>query len=213
MSASQPEITLAIAPGCPHCPNLMQLLGEMVKQGELASMQVINIASANEFAEQHGIRSVPWMQIGPFILTGVHNKSEIRQWLERAGTETGIRDYINEQLTSGELATVTSMVQTSPDALRQFLPLMTDDKTNINVRLGIGAILEDLAGNTILLRLQDGLIDLLKHKQARVRGDAAHFLSLLQNPDVIPELKTLSNDTDPEVREIAQESVEELEGL
>ncbi len=213
MSATQLEITLAIAPGCPHCPNVLQALGEMVKRGDIAAMRVINIAVEQEFTERHHIRSVPWLKIGPFILTGAHSQSEIKQWVEQANSEEGIRNYISSKLTDGELDTVTGMVQQSPDALLHFIPLIEDDKTNINVRLGIGAILEELAGQEILYALLPELLKLLKHSQARVRGDAAHFLSLLHNKTAIEALQQLHDDPDTEVREIAAESIESLEAL
>lgn len=209
----QTDITLAIAPGCPHCPGLLQVMNELVKRGDIGSLQVVNIATVTDFAEQHHIRSVPWLKIGPFILTGVQSQAEIKQWLARAQSEHSIRDYIADKLTDGELDNVTAMVQQSPDALLQFLPLISDEQTNINVRLGMGAILEELAGNEILLVMQNGLQDLLGHSQARVRGDAAHFLSLLKNPAVINVLNVLQNDPDPEVREIASETITELQAL
>lgn len=213
ISSRQHEIILAISPGCPHCPNVMQALGEMVKRGDIAAMRVINIASDQEFAKQHHIRSVPWLKIGPFVLTGAHTQSEIKNWLDKANSTEGYREYVSTMLSDGELATVSEMLQQNPATVLSFIPLIEDEETNINVRLGIGAILEELAGQTILLPLLPELVKLLHHSQTRVRADAAHFLSLLHSKTAINALQKLHNDPDAEVREIAAESIESLQAL
>ncbi|MDH5178353.1 MAG: HEAT repeat domain-containing protein [Gammaproteobacteria bacterium] len=207
------NITLAIAPGCPHCPNVMQALSEMVKQGDIGSMHVINIAVETDFAEQHRIRSVPWLKIGPFILTGAHTRHEIKQWYDKVNSPTGVADYMVTMLTEGQLVTVTQMLQAQPAAIHSLIPLITDTALNINVRLGIGAIMEDFAGQPLLHPLLPELVRLLEHPQARVRGDAAHFLGFLHDPSAISALTQLQNDSDTEVREIAQESIEQLASL
>ena len=206
-----PQVTLAIAPGCPHCPGMMEILGQLVKKGDIASLQTVNIAVQQEFATNNEIRSVPWLKIGPFILQGLHTQQEISRWIERCQSETGIQDYFAELLSNGELATVSRAIQASPDIIHQLVPLISSDQTNINVRLGMAAILEELAGQTILENLLDDLVALLKHQQARVRGDAAHFLSFIPSARTIAALKAAANDPDDEVREIVEESLEELE--
>lgn len=210
MNTAPIEVSLALTPQCPHCPSMLEILGQLVKKGEIGALHVINIATATDYARLHGIRSVPWMMIGPFVLQGLHNRQEIEGWLARSRSEQGVLDYFTELLSNGELASVTHAVKHSPHIIRLFIPLISSDETNINVRLGIGAILEDLAGEPLLNELQDDLIRLLGHHTARVRGDAAHFLSFVHSRAAIEPLRACLNDPDAEVREIAQESLEAL---
>lgn len=210
MDLPAPEATLAITPSCPHCPSMLEVLGQAVKQGTVAALHVINIEQQPEFAGHHRIRSVPWMKIGPFVLHGLHNKQEIDAWLARARSAQGMTDYLTEMLSSGELGAVTDAVRQSPAILKLFIPLISDDDTNINVRLGMGAILEELAGQPLLEPLEDGLITLLNHADARVRGDAAHFLAFTPSSAAAEALQQLQNDPDADVREIAAESLETL---
>ena len=205
-----PEATLAITPVCPHCPGMMEVLGQLVKKGNISALHIINIAAQNEFAGKNEIRSVPWLRLGPFILQGLHTQQEIQSWIDRYQSDTGIEDYFTELLSNGELDTVARAIKTSPEIIQQLIPLISSDETNINVRLGLGAILEDLAGLAILDILLKDLIQLLSHSNPRVRGDAAHFLSFIHSPDALTALQQRSEETDPEVREIIEESIETL---
>ncbi len=210
MSLPPPEVTLAITPVCPHCPVMLEVLGREIKKGGIAALHIINIGQQTDYAQANNIRSVPWLKIGPFILQGLHSPQEIETWLTRAQSEQGMQEYFTELLSNGELATVTDAIKQSPDSIRLFVPLLSSDETNINVRLGMGAILEDLAGQPILDRLLDKLIDLLQHGNARVRGDATHFLSFIKSSAAVEALQTCLNDPDQDVREIAAESLEAL---
>jgi len=53
------RVILFIAPGCPHCPAVLQALSELLKDGEIAEMEVSNMALLPEKSQQLGIRSVP----------------------------------------------------------------------------------------------------------------------------------------------------------
>lgn len=210
MSIATPQVTLAITPTCPHCPGMLEVLSQLVKKGDIGTLQVVNIATASEFAANNNIRSVPWLKIGPFILQGLHKQHEIQTWLEKSQSAQGIQEYISELLSNGDLASVGQTLQQSPDIIKLLIPLIESDETNINVRLGIGAILEDLAHQPILEQLLDDLLELLNHDNPRVRGDAAHFLSFIKSVRVMEPLKRCLSDPDEDVREIAQESLETL---
>jgi len=207
------KITLAISSTCPHCPAAMQTLTDMLKSGEIASIEIFNINNEAALVEQYQIRSIPWLRIGPFVLHGLHSRAEIKQWYRTASSPEGVQEYISKMLDEGNLADVETMLQLSPDLIHNFIPLITDDNSSINVRLGISAIIEELAGDERLQPLQEELLGLLEHKLARVRGDAAHFLSQLHDVKAIPALEKLQSDPDHDVREIASDAIEYLTSL
>jgi len=210
MNLPTPEVSLAITPSCPHCPSMLAVLGQLVKNGDIGSLHIVNITQQTGFAADNQIRSVPWLKIGPFILQGLHSQKEIETWLARAQSEQGMLEYFTQMLSDGELETVTRALKQSPETIKFFIPLISSDETNINVRLGMGAILEDLAGQRIVENLLDDLIELLNHADARVRGDAAHFLSFIKSSAAIAALQKCLNDSNEDVREIAAESLEAL---
>ncbi|MCU7801111.1 MAG: thioredoxin family protein [gamma proteobacterium symbiont of Lucinoma myriamae] len=69
------KVKLFIAPGCPHCPNVLQALSELIKDGEIAEMEVSNMALVPEKAQELNIRSVPWIKIGP--LNSLAHKAKV----------------------------------------------------------------------------------------------------------------------------------------
>jgi thiol-disulfide isomerase/thioredoxin len=58
--------TLFISGTCPHCPAVMQSLTQLVKAGKLARLDIFNIELNADAAATRGVRSVPWVQLGPF---------------------------------------------------------------------------------------------------------------------------------------------------
>jgi len=206
-----PDAELLIAPGCPHCPAVLGALADLVKKGRLGRLTVINLATHPDEGEQRGARGVPWIRIGPFIMTGAHHPAELDAWTTRAASEDGQRSYLVEQLGAGELNTVISACRAAPGLLTPLLSLAGDLETPYAVRIGIGAVLEDLGPDGLL----KGMIPTIEQtlaasEHANVRADAAHFLGLSGSSSARPALERLARDTDASVREIAVESLDEL---
>jgi len=74
-------------------------------------------------------------------------------------------------------------------------------------------VFEGLEGNPALQRTIEALIALSAHREAHIRGDAAHLLSLTHDPAVQPHLQRLLADAVADVREIAREGLERLSAL
>jgi hypothetical protein len=207
-----PDAELLIAPGCPHCPAVLTALADLLKQARLGRLTVINLATHPEEGERRGARGVPWIRIGPFIMTGAHRPAELEAWVTRAASEDGQRSYLLEQLGGGELSSVVAACRRDPALLTPLLSLAGDLETPYAVRIGIGAVLEDLGPDGLL----HGMVpvieqDLADSEHPSVRADAAHFLGLTGSTAARTALERLAQDTDPSVREIAVESLGELD--
>jgi HEAT repeat protein len=87
---------------------------------------------------------------------------------------------------------------------------MADPEAKINVRLGVGVIIEEMAESDAFKVVVPRLIEYLSSKDARIRGDASHYLSLIKDRSVIPLIEKLLTDESEEVREIAQDSLDDL---
>lgn len=188
----------------------MQMLTELMKAGELAELRIVNIEENPELARQLGVRSVPWLQIGPFELQGNRSRQEISLWLERASNFAGLTEYLDEVLAEGNIGYAKKLVQRYPQALENVIALMADPQAKINVRLGVGVMIEEMAESDAFKVVVPRLIDYLSNKDARIRGDACHYLSLTRDRAIIPFIEKLLTDESEEVREIAQESLDEL---
>ena len=82
--------------------------------------------------------------------------------------------------------------------------------TKINVRIGIGVIMEEFEGTEILQGYVEQLGELSRHEHASVRADACHYLALTGSEIATDYLKVATNDENPEVREIAVDGLEAL---
>ncbi|MDJ0741379.1 MAG: HEAT repeat domain-containing protein [Gammaproteobacteria bacterium] len=210
MSNTAVTVELLIAPGCPHCTAALAALADLVKQDTIGRLDIINIASHPDAAEARGVRGVPWLRIGPFELSGAHSREELQTWIDRAGSRDGLRSYLSEGLAAGQLGSVTSACRRSAELRPPLLDLAADLDTPFAVRIGVGAVLEDLAGDGLLVDLVDAIAALAASAQPQVRADAAHYLGLAGSPAARARLRELLDDPDREVREIAAESLAQL---
>ncbi len=206
----RPEALLFVAPGCPHCPTVLEGLSRLIKEAVLSRLEVVNVAASPERARELGVRAVPWLRLGEFHFEGLMSPGELREWAERSGSREGMTAYFNHLLTTARRRTVEDILRHSPEHLQSLVALMAAPETGIHARLGIAATLEELQDTDILVDLVEPLGGLSRSPEVRIRADACHALSLSGSPEAIPYLEACLEDADPQVREAAQDAIEEL---
>jgi thioredoxin-like negative regulator of GroEL len=206
MPDNAPHALLFTAPGCPHCPGVRAALEKLHKEGVISSLQTVSIADAPERAEELGIRSVPWLQLGEFILTGAQTPQQLRQWAERAASGE-MSDYLRDLLANGELAAAEVLLSNAPQHLPALLSLLEAADAPMQVRMGVSAIIEALEGTQAVKELLPVLIEMSHHSDHRLRSDACYFLGLSHSTDALPSLNARLDDDSSEVGEIAAEAI------
>lgn len=207
---ARPDALLLLTATCPYCPAVLAALNDLVKSGDIGRLEVVNIGAHPEIAQRYGVRTVPWVRLGPFELEGLRSPAELKQWVERADTPEGLAEYFHELLKEGALQKVSTSAARSPAALDALLRLLGDTDTELSVRIGVNAVFEELEGNPALQRAVESLIAFSTHRDAHIRGDAAHLLSLTHHPSVQLHLERLLQDEIADVRAIAGEGLERL---
>jgi glutaredoxin len=212
MPATQetPDALLFIAPGCPHCPTVRAALETLLVQGLLRRLEIVDISAHPRRAEQLGVRAVPWLKLGDFELEGLHSPAELRRWATQANTVAGLGDYLSTLLARGRLTPATALVKRHPQGVAALLTLAEDPDTDLAVRIGVSAALEDLAGTAALLAQLPALRRLAASPDPRVRADACHFLALTESPAALPLLRRLAADRERAVSEVARDCLAEL---
>ncbi len=205
------DALLLIAPGCRHCSTVLEGLSTLVKEGVIGRLEIVNIAAAPERARSLGVASVPWTRMGPFELEGLHSPQELRRWAERCVQGEGLDDYFDDLLKTGQRDKVELMVKRRPNLLMPLIGLLGDPAIGINTRIGVMAVLEELENTELAAHMVDPLAALTGSEDSRIRIDACHALSLTGSAAAVASLQACLNDPDPEVRETAQEALEELE--
>jgi len=208
--AYTPEVLLVTGTHCPHCPVVLSALKDLEKQDIIASLEVVNVEENPEFAERLNVRSVPWVRIGWYELEGLHSKKELRLWAELAGSSEGALAYFSEVLAAGQVNKVLSILKRHDALMSYMLDLLIDADAKINIRLGVGVVMEEYASAPAFAQYISRLGELSQHQDARVRSDACHYLSLTGNKEAIPYVQALLKDESAEVREVAEESLEDL---
>jgi hypothetical protein len=212
-ATTMPDALLLLTSQCPFCPTVLQGLSELVKSGHVGRLEVVNIEKRPKIAASLGVRTVPWMRIGPFELDGLRSHAELKQWAERAGKPEGMKDYLSELFTTGGLKKVLELAARDPAYLDPLPLIVADTDSELHARLGVGAVMEELSGQPVLARLVEPLGALTRHDDARVRSDACHYLALSGDARGIPYVERCAEDPDATVREVAAESLATLRGV
>lgn len=205
-----PDAMLLISSHCPHCATALAALADLVKQGAVGRLTVVNVARHPEAADAKGVRSVPWVRIGQFEFAGAQSAAELRTWAERAKGEEGWADYFHQLLKDGQAVHVIELVRAAPERLAAILPIIANPEASLNVRLGAGVLMEEFAHSAALKSLTPRLGEMASDPDARVRADACHYLSMTGDVRSRPYLEAQVDDPDAEVREIARESLSTL---
>ena len=207
-ASSAPAALLLMGTHCPYCPSVLKALQALLASGDISGMETRNIEENPEVARELGVRSVPWVRIGRFELEGLRSEKELRDWAVKAASAAGDSDWLNELLASGNTSKALQAIKSDPAMMDTLLALFTDPDTQLNTRIGISAIMEELQGSSYLTAIVGQLGELTKHDDARIRGDACYYLALSGSPQAGAYIRALLNDDDADVREIAQESIE-----
>jgi thiol-disulfide isomerase/thioredoxin len=210
MTRKPPDALLLLATGCAHCAGVLEGLTELLKQGRIGRLEAVNIAEHPQTASTLDVRSVPWTLLGPFALVGAMTPGELARWAELAATDEGFAVYYSHLLQTRRPHEVSQSLARHPSGLAQLIGLLADEDTPMAVRIGVGVVMDELAGSALLASGLDALIALAGSKQANTRADAAHYLGLTRQPGAAATLKALLHDPHADVREIAAEALQTL---
>lgn len=136
---------------------------------------------------------------------------ELKLRVRAASGPGGMADYFHILLMEGGLKKVIDIVDAHPELLAELLPIVGNPDASMNVSLGASAVFERYAGKEPLRALVTRLGKLSEHADARVRADACHYLGLSRSPLARAFLEPRLTDESAEVREIAGDSLAELE--
>jgi hypothetical protein len=205
-----PDAKLLVAPGCAHCPAVMQHLSTLLKENALGKLEVINIHQHPEIAQQLNVRSVPWLKLGEFTLSGSYSLNELRNYIEFTSSAQGISKYIDQQLSEGQLSSLTEEIKHHPHWVASVFQLLTDEDTSMQTRLGIDSLIESISEIGILRDYVDELGQLSKQVHVSRLADIIHYLGLTHSKKAIEFINTHCDHENPDIRESCQDALEEI---
>lgn len=211
MNATPPDALLLLAPGCPHCPAVLEGLTRLLKEGAIGRLEAVNLAVHPGRAGELGVKSVPWLRLGIYQLEGAQTPAALRRYAEHGDDPDTLAHYFHDLLISGRRHQVEYLLRQNPAHFHALPRMLADPGASMAVRLGIGAVLEEFQGSDLAQVIVTDLGELTRHEDALTRADACHFLSLIGGTATLPWLRACLADGDAGVREIASEALEELE--
>lgn len=212
MVADAADATLLIRSSCPHCASVAEALLRLTKMGKLGRLELINLDSRPEPAQALGVRSVPWLKLGPFELIGARGFHELEDWAAHAAAGSGWPDYLLALLAEQQLPKAVALLRDQPQHLGDLLDRMADTQLEMGARIGISAVVEEFAETPALRGCVPQLIELTLSAEPQTRADACHFLGLAGDPTAAPAVRRLLQDESDDVREIAVETLAVLDG-
>lgn len=205
-----PDALLFVTPDCPHCATVKRGLEVLRQRSLVGNVTVVDASEQPERAAQLGVRAAPWLQLGPFTLTGAHSTAELTRWAEWARGEEGTAHYVAHLLQEGGYAQASAFIHADTRRLKPLLAIVADPSARLEVRLGVSALLESYAATAALRGLLPQLAELSHHADHRVRADACHLLGLTGSEAARAPVAARIGDENSEVREIAQEALQRL---
>ena len=120
-----------------------------------------------------------------------------------------IADYMEK----GFLENIIDMFKHDASLYTYIGEFMKDER--LIVRIGISALLDTLKKEDTenISKAIPSILPLLKDKNPVLRSDAAYFLGMIGDENVLPFLKEAAKDKDDNVRIIAKEAIEEIEAM
>ncbi|MGD8484952.1 MAG: thioredoxin family protein [Thioalkalispiraceae bacterium] len=210
-SPEKTEALLLISPGCVHCPVMMSHLTTLLKEGALSKLQILNIQDYPEIASANNVRSVPWLKLGDYTLTGSQSLAQIRNLLQQANSEQGTRAYIEQQLAEGELDKILDEVRQHPEWLNVVIELLADEDTAMQVRLGIDSIMEQMAGSEALQAQVEALAELAQRTHPSRLADIIYYLGLSKTRRAIPYIEQFLQHDNPDIVETCKEALQAIQ--
>ena len=116
-----------------------------------------------------------------------------------------------EYMGKGFLENIIALFKQDRSLYRFIADMLGDD--NLRVRLGATALVEELVAEhrEELREAVPGIIELLRHENPTIRGDAASVLGIIKDPAAINALRVCLHDVHPGVREVARDALSEIE--
>ncbi|MCO5760812.1 MAG: HEAT repeat domain-containing protein [Chromatiaceae bacterium] len=202
-----PSARLLIATGCAHCATAIEGLTRLVKTGQIDRLEIINLLVTAGKAPKMDRRTLPQIELGPFRFEGALSTGELAEWAKAAASGGGWPAYLAYLLDHRRFEEAKVLIEAHPERLAGLLGLLAEPDTPLATRIGIGALMEDLAGRPLARAAIPTLETLTLSCQPQTRADACHYLGLIGDPTVIPCVRRLLDDDDDEVSEIAAETL------
>lgn len=204
------DLLILVAPVCPHCPQAVRLGLSLAVRQPLIKLTVVDAVQFGDIASQYKVKSTPTTIVnGGLTLIGTIAEHDLIKGIIESAEGSSLTAVIDSMIKSGRAEDAGKLI-CERDASRAVLPIYLSKE--FSTRMGaLVAIEEALSVNPrILDPIVGDLVALLSQDDVALRGDTAELLGKIGNPSAEPALRKAAQDSDPDVREAAEEALELL---
>ncbi len=206
----RPGVEVLIAAECPNCPNAVRAAVELLAQGLVSRLHVVDVRTFPAEARVRGIASVPVTICDELVLSGVRSPGELAGALESWGTAAWMEEVLAAHLAERRVDRAVALLEDG-SGVGAFGVLWR--RSSLATRLGLMLAAQMALEN--VPRALDGaivsLVPLLESEAPPLRGDTAELLGWIGHPSAVPALRRLARDPHPELAAAAAEALERLE--
>lgn len=201
-------VQVLMAPTCPHCPQTVSACIQVAVEHPQVTLEVIDAQYYQ--AEVGRVKAVPTVVVdGGRTVVGTLRAEELLAILQERSDESYLLSTITSMLETGRLSDAAPLLR-SPGGQEALCSLFAG--STMHQRIGLVLVAEEaLASDPHAL---DGavpcLLPLLYGPDDSLRGDTADLLGRIGAPGARDALTHLLRDTNPDLREVASESLSML---
>ncbi|HID42455.1 MAG TPA: hypothetical protein EYP30_01550 [Archaeoglobaceae archaeon] len=204
---SNVEIIVFVMPVCPHCAKVVEKVNQFAIENPLIRVKIVDVSRFPEFGNKYEVMSAPTVVINENIKLVSPSEDELIKWIEQSENEL---EYFSKLLKDGQIDDVKSIIERDSEKAVILVELLK--KPEINVRLGAALLILRLIKEKeeIVENIKNKLKELLSEDNTNILQDAAMVLGKIGDKSDIEALKTLISSDNADVKEAAEEAIEEI---
>lgn len=209
--ASPVDLLILIAPMCPHCPQTVRMGLSVAVHQPLIRLSVVDALQFGDIASDFKVKSTPTTIVnGGLTLVGTFKEQDLVKGLIECEAEASLTAIIDSMIKSGRAEDAGRLI-CERNAAPAVIPIYLSKE--FSARMGALVAIEEalLINPRIMDPVVEDLIPLVFQDDVALRGDTAELLGKIGNPIAKSALRKVAEDSDPDVREAAEEALEMLE--
>lgn len=203
----QVEVIVFVMPVCPHCAKVVERVNQFAIENSNINVYVVDVAQFQEMGSDYKVMSAPTVVINQDIKLISPSTEELLEWIEKRDDEL---EYFGKLLKDGEIDELKEIIEEDLDKTEMLVELLK--KGEINIRIGAVILITRLL-NDYPEKLEDikmRVKELLKDDSSNVVQDAALVMGRIGDKTDVEELKELFSSEDKEIKDAAEEAIEEI---
>ncbi len=202
------ELLVFVAAGCPRCPQAARSALTLARRHRAVTCIIADAQRTPALAGRYNVRSVPFTLLDRTLSwTGVVTPEAIARRIADRETPAHRREALRSMVESGRLQRAADAALADPESFTQ---LWRESTTAL--RIGLMMVAQELLERApnALDAVVAALGDATTSRDAALRGDTADLLGQIGHPAGRPFIEGLLGDPNPDVAEIAGESLAAL---